>query len=85
MAKTERFIPRMGQVVRFLPQAEQGHVAPYRISCCVDDHVHVEIGDIDAGAEVTEIIFADPDDAYKFAHSILRAYDVATGIVPPER
>jgi hypothetical protein len=84
MAKAKRrtLIPRTGRAMRYLPRAGGG-IVPYRVSCCVRDHIHIELGDGSDGKEITELVFADPDDAFTFARQITLAYDVATGIVEP--
>jgi len=59
--------------------AEQ--VATYEAFACAADHVHVEIKMKD-GKPVC-LVFDDPDEAYTYAQTILRAYDDAVGITPP--
>lgn len=55
--------------------------ATYEAFACPADHVHVEIK-MKVGKPIA-LVFDDPDEAYTFAQTILRAYDDAVGITPP--
>lgn len=56
----------------------------YRVAVCEGDHIHVSMPPDPTAVKSGEYVF-DPEEAYEFAHAILRGYDEAVGIGPPPR
>jgi hypothetical protein len=51
----------------------------YRMSECDEAHIHARIRPPKSNSEY-DLIFTNPEEAYDFAHALLRAYDKAVGI-----
>lgn len=51
----------------------------YNVTTCPHSHIHVAVQQ--DGAGIVDFVFS-PEEAYEFAHDILRGYDVAVGIAP---